>query len=516
MPEQLVTCPNCGEEFEVGDVLTESIREQLRRELEGDLVKKQEDLKKRIDEAREREKALSEKAEAIEDTVAERLEEERKKVVASERKRAEQELKVQLDDLQEQLDERGKKLEEAAKRETEFLKKQRELDEKAQTLDLEVEKRLDEERKQIAEAAKKQAEGAFTRKNREVEEKLEGLQEQLEERDKKLDEARKKEMEFLKKERELQEKERSMELEIERRLTEAQGPMHEEAIKKAHEAQQLKMREKDDLIEKLRSEMQDMQRRMEQGSQERQGEALEGQLQDVLSGAFPFDHFEEVKKGARGADIVQTVHNNQGRVCGKLLWEAKNAKNFQPAWLSKLKEDQVEAGANLAVLMTVALPPEVQQFSQVEDGPMWVTDYASALGLCAALRQQLISVHREKLMAEHGETVKDVLFEYVTGQDFNLRVRAMVDTYVTMQQDLESEKRALTSRWKKREKLIGKILENISGMHGELEALVGTQTALPAVKTLSIEHLEDEDEDDQTESIEEDEESAEGLPPEDE
>ena len=326
-----------------------------------------------------------------------------------------------------------------------------------------------------------------------MEEKLEGLQEQLEERDKKLDDAHKKEIEFLKKERELQEKERSMELEIERRLTEAQGPLHEEAMKKAQEAQQLKMREKDDLIEKLRTEMQTMQRRMEQGSQESQGEALEGQLQDILSGTFPLDVFDEVKKGARGADIVQTVRNNQGKVCGKILWEAKNAKNFSPAWLSKLKEDQVEAGANLAVLMSVALPPEVEQFGQVEEGPVWISDYASTLGLCVALRQQLIAVHREKLMTEHSDTVKDVLFDYVTGQDFNLRVRAMVDTYVTMQQDLESEKRALTSRWKKREKLITKILENISGMHGELEALVGNHAALPAVETLSIEHLEDDD-----------------------
>lgn len=418
MPEQMITCPNCGTEFEVGDVLTEAIRAQLKSELEADVVKKQEDATKRLNAAKQLEKAVAQREEAIDDAVAERLEEERKKVAAAERKRVERDLKAQMEDLQEQVDDGNKKLEEANEREKQFLKRQREL----------------------------------------------------------------------------QEKEQSIDLEIERRLTEAQGPMHEEAMKKAQEAQQLKMREKDNLIEKLRSEMQDMQRRMEQGSQESQGEALEGQLQAILSSSFPFDRFEEVKKGVRGADIVQTVNSNQGRVCGRILWEAKNARNFQPAWLSKLKEDQVEAGANLAVLMTVALPSEVQQFGQVEDGPVWITDYASALGLCAALRQQLICVHREKLITEHGETVKDVLFEYVTGQDFNLRVRAMVDTYVTMQQDLESEKRALTSRWKKREKLIGKILENISGMHGELEALVGTQTVLPAVHTLSIEHLVDEEE----------------------
>lgn len=502
MPDQLITCPNCGTEFEVGDVLTDSIRAQLKAELEADLVKKQENVTKRLNEAKRLEEELAKRAESIDDAVSERLDEERKKVAATERKRVEQELKGQLTDLQEQIDERGKKLEEAAKREAELRKQQRELEEKEKSLELEIENRLDEGRKQIAETAKKQAEESFARKNREAEEKLTGLQEQLDEQTKKLDDAHKKEVDFLRKERELQEKERSMDLELERKLTEAQGKLHEEAMKKAQEAQQLKMREKDDLIERLKGEMQQLQRRMEQGSQESQGEALEGQLQDTLSATFPFDQFDEVKKGARGADILQTVRDKQGRVCGTILWEAKNARAFQPKWVEKLKQDQMEAGATIAVLMTLALPPGMQLFGQLEDGGIWVTDYASAVCLCAALRQQLMLVAREKVMVEHRDTVKDALFEYVTGQEFTMRVRAIADTYIQMQTDLASEKRVFQRVWKKREKQIAKVLDNITCMHGELEGVVGAQSALSDAGPLSLDHLAPEEDDEDAESEE--------------
>jgi hypothetical protein len=413
MPDQLITCPNCGTEFEVGDVLTDSIRSQLRTELEADLVKKQEDVTKRLNDAKRMEKELAERADAIDDAVAERLEAERRKVVAAERQRVEKELKGQLEDLQEQLDERSKKLDDANKRERDLLKRQREL----------------------------------------------------------------------------QEKEQSIDLEIERRLQEAQKGLFEDAMRKAQEANQLKMREKDDLIDRLNVEMKQLQRRMEQGSQEGQGEALEDELRDSLVAAFPFDTFNEVKKGAYGADIVQTVKDRQGRACGTILWEAKNAKSFQRAWLDKLKQDQMEAGAAVAVLMTVTLPTSIKRFGQTEDGGVWITDYASAVGLCSALRQQLMQVMRERIMVEHRETAKDILFEYVTGQEFNMRVRAMTDTYIQMQQDLESEKRALQRSWKKREKQIAKVLENVAGMRGELEGMVGTQVALPDVEPLSLDHL---------------------------
>jgi hypothetical protein len=499
MPEQLATCPNCGHEFEVADVLTDSIREQLRRELEGDLVKKQEEVKKRLDEARQLEKSLAEREESIDDAVAEKLEAEKKKVTAAERKRAEQEMKGQLEDLQEQLAERGEKLEEANKRESELLKRQRALEEKEQSLALEVERQLEEERGGIIDKTRKQAEESFARKARETEESLKALEVQLAERDQKLDEAHKLQLEMLRKERELADRARDLDLELEKKLTEAQGALYEEAAKRAEEGQQLKLREKDDLIGRLKDEMRQMQRRMEQGSQESQGESLEDFMQEALEQAFPHDEFTAVKKGQRGADIVQVVHNAQGRPCGKILWEAKNAQKFGGTWTEKLKKDQMDEGADLAVLVAVpsALPPGIKQFGQMEDGGIWFAEMNVALGLCAALRQQLIRVAREKVMVAHRDTVKDALFDYVTSPEFGMRVRTVTDAFIEMQRDLASEENAMRRIWKKRQKQIDRVSVNMVEMLGELDGTVGTHTALSADSPLTLEHIADDEEGDE-------------------
>lgn len=145
-----------------------------------------------------------------------------------------------------------------------------------------------------------------------------------------------------------------------------------------------------------------------------------GALLDGLRQAFPFDRFEEVKKGQRGADIVHVVRNNAARECGKILWETKYTKAFAGGWVDKLKADQQEAGAELAVLATVALPKEIANFGPYEG--VWMTDYASAMGLAAALRNGLILTARERALTANQETAKDVIYRYVTGGSPHLRV----------------------------------------------------------------------------------------------
>lgn len=97
------------------------------------------------------------------------------------------------------------------------------------------------------------------------------------------------------------------------------------------------MREKDDLIKSMQEQIENLKRRAEVGSQEAQGEAMEGALHDMLQQTFPFDRIEEVKKGQRGADIIQVVRNTTGKECGKILWESKYTKDFQKGWIEKLK-----------------------------------------------------------------------------------------------------------------------------------------------------------------------------------
>ena len=383
---------------------------------------------------------------------------------------------------------------EAAKGQAELVKqqkavavKEKQLAEREQEVGEAVEEQLSKERESLKKEALKKAEKEYGAKAK-------SLEDELEEKTKKLIDAEKKELELLKQQRELEDAKQAVELTVERKLTEERKKLQEEATKRAEDSQQLKLKQKDDLIEAMKNQMADLQRKAELGSQEAQGEALEGQLQDMLSSVFPFDVFEEIKKGAKGADILQTVRNSVGTVCGTILWESKNTKDYQKSWIPKLKKDQQESGADLAVLMSVALPKDIQDFGFREDDDIWLTNYASVVGLSTALRQGLIKVSRERIVSEHRDNFKDLVYDYVTGQDFARRVRSIVDSYSQMQHDLESEKRSMNRIWSKREKQIAVTLDNVTRMHGELEGLASADSILPGIESLLLESIAPEEE----------------------
>jgi hypothetical protein len=364
---------------------------------------------------------------------------------------------------------------------TELLKQQeKDLEAKRQTIDEQVAEQLKIERKKIAEQEKAKILA-------EQSEQTKALKQELEEKRKQLTEANKKELELRKQQQKLEEEKAIIELTVQRQLDEERKKISEDAGKKAVEEQLLKLREKDDKIDSLMKQINELKRRAEQGSQEAQGEALEGALQDMLQQAFPFDRFEEVKKGQRGADILQIVRNNTNKECGKILWESKYTKAFAANWIEKLKTDQQEAGAEIAVITTTTLPKEIKNFGIYEN--VWITDFASATGLSAALRMGLINAAREKALTANQETLKDIIYKYVTGQEFAMQIRAVAEAFIHMQGDLNKEKRAMERIWKSREKQIETVLNNISGIRGSLEGYIG-QKFLPSMETLTLEAIE--------------------------
>jgi hypothetical protein len=363
--------------------------------------------------------------------------------------------------------------------------KAKELEAKGEAIDEQVAEKLKAERKGIAEAERKKILD-------EQSEQTKALEEELAEQKGKLREANKKELDLLKKQQELEQAKEDFELEVQRKITEERKKIAEDASKKAVEDQQLKMREKDDQLAAMKKQIDELKRKSEVGSQEAQGEALEQELQEYLQRTFPYDEFEEVKKGAKGADILQVVHSVAGKECGKILWESKNTKEFQKGWIEKLKKDQQEAGAEIAVIMSVALPKGIDGFGQYEG--VWVTDYRLSIGLATALRQGLINVARQKLVTAGQDSVKDILYQYITGQEFTMRIRAVVEAFQRMNSELDREKNAMDRIWKKREKQITTVIENVAGIYGSVEGLVGGKKALPEIESLSLESMAGDEE----------------------
>jgi hypothetical protein len=241
--------------------------------------------------------------------------------------------------------------------------------------------------------------------------------------------------------------------------------------------------EKDKLIQDLKSSLDDMKRKADQGSTEIQGKVLELDFEEQLRRIFHLDDIQPVPRGIRGADLVQMVRNPAGSDCGSIIWETKNTKAWSPGWITKLKDDMAETRASLAILVTVALPEGIARFGQF-DG-VWVTDPLSALPLAAALRQQLLQLERER-QASTGKTVKmEMLYSYLAGNEFKGRVEGIVEAFTSLQDQLQRERRAMEKNWKEREKQIERVIKNTVGLYGDMQGIIGGQ--IPTIDALELE-----------------------------
>src|SRR5690606_4757503 len=134
----------------------------------------------------------------------------------------------------------------------------------------------------------------------------------------------------------------------------------------------------------------EMIRKQEQGSMQLQGEVLELAIEDWLADAFPLDTIDEIKKGANGADCLQTVNTFEAQCCGTIYYESKRTKNFQLAWIEKFKNDIRDKEANIGVLVTEVLPSDMTRMGLKEG--IWICTYEEFKGLSAVLRQSVIQV----------------------------------------------------------------------------------------------------------------------------
>jgi hypothetical protein len=343
-------------------------------------------------------------------------------------------------------------------------------------LDAEVSRRTQERLRDVETKAKAEAEQAH-------EATLRDLAETLSRKDEDLQASKALEIELRRKQRDLETSVLDAELRIQRTLAEERTRIREDAEARTQESHRLKDLEKEKLIQDLKSALDEMKRKADQGSMEIQGEVLELDFEHRLCRMFHRDAIEPVPRGVRGADLVQIVRNPVGIDCGSILWEVKNTKAWSIGWVAKLKDDMAETRASLAILVTVALPGGIERFGQI-DG-VWVTDPLSALPLAAALRQQLLEVERER-QASTGKAVKmEMLYSYLAGNEFKGRVEGIVEAFTTLQDQLQRERRAMEKNWKEREKQIERVIKNTVGLYGDMQGIIGGQ--IPTIEALELE-----------------------------
>lgn len=396
--------------------------------------------------------------------------------------------------LYHQMDEELKK-----KYNDQLAKERKSIEEKEKVIESErseLEKLKNEEKKKVEEAIEQglknervKLEGELKKKAKEEqEERITALEKELTEKSEQVKELNKSKAEIERLKREKDELKEEIELEAQKKLNEKLSEEKERIRKSEEEKARLNISEKEQVINQLKEQLKEAQRKAEQGSMQLQGEVQELAIEDWLATQFPLDSIEEIQKGQSGADCLQIVNTINKQNCGSIYYESKRTKAFQTSWIEKFKQDIRDKNADIGVLVTEAMPKNMDRLGLI-DG-VWVCSFDEFKGLCTVLRESVINISSAITTQENKGDKMGMLYDFLTGNEFRMQVEAIVEGFTQMKSDLDSEKRSMQGIWKKREKQIEKVLLNTNYMYSSIKGIAGN--AIQSVSLLELPDTEDE------------------------
>ena len=346
-----------------------------------------------------------------------------------------------------------------------------------ETIQASLKAQLKAEKTKMAQAIKEELEN--TQKER-----IYLMEKELEEKSAQLIELNRSKAEVEKLKREKEEMEEKIKYETQKELNAMIEKERQKIHKIIQEQNELKFMEKEKQLSDLKQKLEEARQKALQGSQQSQGEIQELAIESWLQTHFPFDTIQEIKKGVRGADCIQTVNTREMPNCGTIYYESKRTKEFHRGWIEKFKSDMREKGVDIGVLVTEVLPKELERMGLV-DG-VWICTYEEFKALSVVLREHIVKLSHAVSAQENKSDKMSILYGYLTSTEFRMQIEAIVEGFTQMQEDLESEKRAFARIWKQREKQITKVLDNTVGMYGIIRGIAGT--SIQPIQFLELPH----------------------------
>ncbi|MBS1518637.1 MAG: DUF2130 domain-containing protein [Bacteroidetes bacterium] len=409
------------------------------------------------------------------DIIRGKLIQERGKLMKEAEFNVKRELEFEMMKLKQDMDAKSKENRQFRMKELDVLNKERDLKEKEEQMKLEMKKKMLEMEEEIKEKVIR----AEKEKN---EVRILEVTKQLDEQNNQLNELKKKEIEFKNKEQELKDREEQLKIEMEKQMFDNAKIIEDKILKREQEKNELKNREYEKQLEDQKKLIDELKKKAEQGSMQLQGEVQELALEEFLRNAYPFDKITEVKKGEKGADAVQIVVNSFQQECGRIIYESKRTKAFSEGWIEKLKEDQKKQQADISVIVTESMPKDMERFGQ-RNG-VWICSFSEVKGLSLVLREMLLRTHSMKSVNENRSDKMEMLYSYLTSNEFRQQVESIVEGFTSLQNDINKEKIAMEKMWSSREKQIRKVLVNTSSMFGSIKGLAGN--SIQDIKALEM------------------------------
>ncbi len=432
-----ITCPNCNHEFAIEAALKSNLEKEVQEKLRNEFNQKF-------------------------------LEIQAKQNAELKQKEVENEAKLKI---------------QQAENEAKLKKELAEIEEKRKLQQAENEAILQKKSVEMVEQIKKKI-------DIENEELIAALKKDNEEQTLKISTLKKLEIEFMEKEKALKEERENMELGMKKFALEKAAEIEEKVKKEENIKNELKFKEYEKQLDDQKKLVEEMRRKAEQGSMQLQGEVQELAIEEWIESKFPYDQLEEIKKGARGGDCVQLVYDRKGQLCGKIYYESKRTKDFQPNWIEKFKVDMREIGADIGVIVTQTMPKDMDRFGEREG--IWISTFDEFKALSYVLRDSLLRVNSVKITQANKGDKMSVLYDYLTSAEFRMSIESIVEGFSAMQDGLNKEKRAMQKIWKEREKQIDKVITSTINMYGSVKGIAGS--AVQDIKLLGFDDDLDLDE----------------------
>jgi hypothetical protein len=335
--------------------------------------------------------------------------------------------------------------------------------------------------KENAERMKKLKEETESKLRKEFDEERQSLKEDIKDKDAKIKTFRKNELELLREQKKLEEDKKNFELEKERELREAKKAIEKKVALAEAEKFELKEAEYKKKLEDALKANTDLARKLEQGSQQLQGEVLEQALEKILRESFIYDDISEIAKGVRGADVLQCVCTKSGQICGTIIWEAKRTRSWSDRWIQKVKDDCVSNNADIAVIVSTNLPKDCRELFTIREG-VWLCSEKIVRPVAETLREILIQTSNLKIQSEGSSRKADLIYSYLASSQFAQNLRAVFQSFVDMETDLNREKRAMYKNWKKRELQLERVAVSMTNMVEQIQSIA--QNSLPELDNI--------------------------------
>ncbi len=345
---------------------------------------------------------------------------------------------------------------------------------------------LQEKHSEALEKQKKELEEKIAKKiTTELEMKLKEQELEKSEAEKRTKTLQEQLLSYMKTNDQLKEKDRARELELQKKLSEESEKIRLKVTEEAQKENQQKLQEKEKQLQDALKEAEEMKRKLQQGSQQLQGETFELEFEALLQSQYGNDKILPVGKGIKGGDIIQEVWDRNGNFVGKILWELKNTKTWSEQWIEKLRTDKRSCKADEAILISEILPNNLKN-AGYRNG-VWVTERQFVVPMADMMRAKLIQIYVAKKAVEGKDTKMEILYRYLSGTEFKNRVEAIVEAFSSMQVEIEKEKRYFSNKWARDEKNIRQVIDSTYGMHGDLKGIIGG--SLPQIQGLQDEPL---------------------------